>query len=77
MTEAPKQPKIAVAELHKSFGAKKVLRGVDLSVGTGESVVVIGGSGSGKSVLIKCILGLLRPDPQTCELTLTAVHPGV
>ena len=62
MTEAPKQPKIAVAGLHKSFGAKKVLRGVDLSVGTGESVVVIGGSGSGKSVLIKCILGLLRPE---------------
>lgn len=55
-------PKIAVSGLHKSFGAKKVLRGVDLSVGVGESLVVIGGSGSGKSVLIKCILGLLRPD---------------
>jgi len=55
-------PKIAVTGLHKSFGAKKVLRGVDLSVGIGESLVVIGGSGSGKSVLIKCILGLLRPD---------------
>ena len=55
-------PKIAVSGLHKSFGAKKVLRGVELSVGVGESLVVIGGSGSGKSVLIKCILGLLRPD---------------
>ena len=55
-------PKIVVSGLHKSFGAKKVLRGVDLSVGIGESLVVIGGSGSGKSVLIKCILGLLRPD---------------
>ena len=55
-------PKIAVSSLHKSFGAKKVLRGVELSVGVGESLVVIGGSGSGKSVLIKCILGLLRPD---------------
>jgi phospholipid/cholesterol/gamma-HCH transport system ATP-binding protein len=55
-------PKIAVSRLHKSFGAKKVLRGVDISVGVGESLVVIGGSGSGKSVLIKCILGLLRPD---------------
>jgi phospholipid/cholesterol/gamma-HCH transport system ATP-binding protein len=54
--------KIAVSGLHKSFGAKKVLRGVDLSIGIGESVVVIGGSGFGKSVLIKCILGLLRPD---------------
>ena len=55
-------PKIAVTGLHKSFGAKKVLRGVDLSVGLGESLVVIGGSGSGKSVLLKCILGLQRPD---------------
>jgi phospholipid/cholesterol/gamma-HCH transport system ATP-binding protein len=55
-------PKIAIAGLNKSFGAKRVLRGVDLAVGVGESVVVIGGSGSGKSVLIKCILGLLRPD---------------
>ena len=55
-------PKIAVTGLHKSFGVKKVLRGVELSVGVGESLVVIGGSGSGKSVLIKCILGLLRPD---------------
>ncbi len=55
-------PKIEVAGLLKSFGPKHVLRGVDLKVGTGESVVVIGGSGSGKSVLLKCILGLLRPD---------------
>ena len=54
-------PKIAVAGLYKSFGAKKVLRGVDLEVGTGESVVVIGGSGSGKSVLLRTILGLQRP----------------
>ncbi len=56
------EPKIAVAGLHKSFGPKKVLRGVDLRVGRGESLVVIGGSGSGKSVLLKCILGLLRPE---------------
>ncbi len=55
-------PKIEIAGLYKSFGPKKVLRGVDLTVGTGESVVVIGGSGSGKSVLLKCILGLMRPD---------------
>ena len=56
------EPKIAVAGLHKSFGPKKVLRGVDLRVGRGESLVVTGGSGSGKSVLLKCILGLLRPE---------------
>ena len=52
-------PKIAVRDLHKSFGEKPVLRGIDLDVGVGESVVVIGGSGNGKSVTLKCILGLL------------------
>ena len=53
---------IEVRELHKSFGELDVLRGTNLSVRTGESMVVIGGSGSGKSVLIKHIMGLLRPD---------------
>ena len=55
-------PKITIRDLHKSFGPKKVLQGIDLEIGQGESLVVIGGSGTGKSVLIKCILGLLRPD---------------
>lgn len=55
-------PKIAVRGLKKSFGPKIVLDGIDLDVAVGESVVVIGGSGSGKSVLVKCILGLLEPD---------------
>jgi phospholipid/cholesterol/gamma-HCH transport system ATP-binding protein len=55
-------PKIAVRGLEKSFGRKRVLAGVDIDVASGESVVIIGGSGTGKSVLIKCILGLLRPD---------------
>jgi len=57
-----KQNMIEVRGLHKAFGHKKVLTGVDLNVGIGESLVVIGGSGTGKSVLIKSILGLLRPD---------------
>ncbi len=48
--------------MHKSFGSHQVLRGVDLQVGDGQSMVVIGGSGSGKSVLIKHIIGLLKPD---------------
>ena len=60
MSEAP--AKIAVRGLEKSFGTNHVLRGVDLDCGAGESLVVIGGSGTGKSVLIKCIIGLLRPD---------------
>jgi phospholipid/cholesterol/gamma-HCH transport system ATP-binding protein len=56
------QPKISLRGVHKSFGPKHVLSGVDLDVGRGESVVIIGGSGTGKSVTLKCILGLLTPD---------------
>jgi phospholipid/cholesterol/gamma-HCH transport system ATP-binding protein len=55
-------PKIAVSGLQKSFGPKRVLDGVDIACGAGESLVIIGGSGTGKSVLIKCILGILHPD---------------
>ena len=55
-------PKISLRDVTKSFGPKKVLQGIDLDVAKGESAVVIGGSGSGKSVLLKCILGLMRPD---------------
>ena len=55
-------PKLSLRDVHKSFGPKKVLQGIDLDVAPRESVVVIGGSGSGKSVLLKCILGLMRPD---------------
>ncbi|MBR1648012.1 MAG: ATP-binding cassette domain-containing protein [Alphaproteobacteria bacterium] len=57
-----KFPKIAVKNLHKAFGNKVVLDGVDLEINQGESLVVIGGSGTGKSVLIKCIQGLIVPD---------------
>jgi phospholipid/cholesterol/gamma-HCH transport system ATP-binding protein len=53
---------IEITNLHKSFGAFQVLRGVNLTVEKGESMTVIGGSGSGKSVLIKHIIGLLFPD---------------
>jgi phospholipid/cholesterol/gamma-HCH transport system ATP-binding protein len=55
-------PKIAVSGVEKSFGEKRVLDGIDIDCGTGESLVVIGGSGTGKSVLVKCILGLMRPE---------------
>ncbi|MBI5137431.1 MAG: ABC transporter ATP-binding protein [Nitrospirae bacterium] len=53
---------IAIEGLHKGFGAKQVLRGVDLNIERGETMVIIGGSGSGKSVLIKHIIGLLFPE---------------
>ena len=61
MTDRP-EPKISVRGLRKSFGRKSVLTGVDIDCTAGESLVIIGGSGTGKSVLIKCVLGLLRPD---------------
>ncbi len=54
--------KIRVRGLEKSFGPKHVLRDLDLDVPRGQSLVVIGGSGTGKSVLIKCILGIVRAD---------------
>lgn len=55
-------PKIEMKGVTKAFGRKQVLRGVDLSVAKGESLVVIGGSGTGKSVTIKTIIGLIEPD---------------
>src|SRR5215468_579848 len=55
-------PKISVRGLQKSFGRNRVLDGLEISCATGESLVVIGGSGTGKSVLVKCILGLLHPE---------------
>lgn len=53
---------IALKNVHKSFGTKQVLRGLNLDAKRGKSLVVIGGSGTGKSVMLKCILGLLKPD---------------
>jgi phospholipid/cholesterol/gamma-HCH transport system ATP-binding protein len=55
-------PKIELIDVHKAFGPKKVLNGVNLRVMPGESVVVIGGSGTGKSVMLKCVIGLMAPD---------------
>ncbi len=61
-------PKIEIAGLYKAFGHKKVLDGIDLNIAQGESLVVIGGSGTGKSVLIKCILGILHPDKGSIKI---------
>ena len=63
-----KTPKIRMSGVHKAFGDKQVLRGVDLEVAPGESLVIIGGSGTGKSVTLKCILGLLTPDSGAIEI---------
>lgn len=61
-------PKLSIRGLEKSFGAKRVLRGVDLDLAAGRSLVVIGGSGTGKSVLLKCVLGLIQPDRGVIEI---------
>ncbi|MEC7154990.1 MAG: ATP-binding cassette domain-containing protein, partial [Pseudomonadota bacterium] len=59
---------ITLAGVTKAFGAKQVLQGVDLNIEKGQSVVVIGGSGSGKSVMLKSVLGLLTPDSGTIHV---------
>lgn len=63
-----KEIKISIRNLSKAFGKKQVLNGVDLDLYKGESLVVIGGSGTGKSVLIKCIQGLLTPDSGSIKI---------
>jgi phospholipid/cholesterol/gamma-HCH transport system ATP-binding protein len=60
--------KLCLRGLCKAFGPKKVLQGIDLDVKAGESLVIIGGSGSGKSVMLKCILGLLPPDSGSVQI---------
>jgi phospholipid/cholesterol/gamma-HCH transport system ATP-binding protein len=61
-------PKFSLKNLHKSFGHKHVLQGIDLEVRPGESLVIIGGSGTGKSVLLKCLLGLIKADSGSIEM---------
>jgi phospholipid/cholesterol/gamma-HCH transport system ATP-binding protein len=61
-------PKIRLRGLRKQFGDKVVLDGIDLEVMPHTSLVIVGGSGSGKSVLLKCILGIIEPDAGTIEI---------
>ena len=68
MIAAEPMPKIRLRNLHKAFGPKVVLDGVDLDIATGDSVVVVGGSGVGKRVLLKHIIGLLPPDQGSVEI---------
>jgi len=56
------QPMIEFRDVHKSFGSNHVLQGINLTVNKGESMVIIGGSGTGKSVMLKSVLGLVTPD---------------
>ena len=61
-------PKIRLRGLKKAFGDKQILDGIDLDIAPRTSMVVIGGSGTGKSVLLKCILGLIEPDAGSIEI---------
>ncbi|MEA2601620.1 MAG: phospholipid/cholesterol/gamma-HCH transport system ATP-binding protein [Acidobacteriota bacterium] len=73
MTDS-KPVKIRIRDLHKAFGSKVVLDGVDVDIAPAESLVIIGGSGTGKSVLLKHIIGLLKPDSGTVEVDGQAVE---
>lgn len=74
VAEPPPGPAISIRGLHKAFGDLVVLRGVDLDVNPAENVVVLGRSGSGKSVLIKIVVGLLKPDAGEVLLLGQDVH---
>lgn len=63
-----KQPIITIKNLHKTFGKNKILKGINLVVNKGEDVVVLGRSGSGKSVTIKCLVGLVKADEGNIEI---------
>ncbi len=62
------QPIIAIKNLHKTFGENKILKGINLTVNKGEDLVVLGRSGSGKSVTIKCLVGLVKADKGNIEI---------
>jgi phospholipid/cholesterol/gamma-HCH transport system ATP-binding protein len=62
MTRAASTAKVELRGVKKRFGPKVVLDGLDINIPAGQSLVVIGGSGTGKSVMIKCVLGILRPE---------------
>lgn len=62
------QPIIAIKNLHKTFGKNEILKGINLTVNKGEDVVVLGRSGSGKSVTIKCLVGLVQADQGEIEI---------
>lgn len=63
------QPIIAIKDLQKSFGKNNILKGINLNLNSGENLVILGRSGSGKSVTIKCIVGLIEPDKGSIKIS--------
>ncbi|NWD67295.1 amino acid ABC transporter ATP-binding protein [Pseudomonas gingeri] len=68
------EPLVSLRDLHLSFGANAVLKGIDLEVQRGQAVSIIGPSGSGKSTILRCITGLLKPQRGTIRVGVTEVH---
>ena len=62
VTQPTNEPVIAIRDLAVSFNSQHVLRGIDLDIPAGQTLTIIGGSGCGKTVLLKCMIGLLKPD---------------
>ncbi|WP_298223799.1 ATP-binding cassette domain-containing protein [Flavobacterium sp.] len=62
------QPSIKIENLHKTFGTKEILKGISVSVNPGEDLVILGRSGTGKSVTIKCMVGLIKADKGSIEI---------
>ena len=68
---------IEISNLYKSFGTNKVLNGINLKVNKGDALVILGRSGSGKSVAIKCIVGLIKPEKGSIKVfdtDITTLH---
>src|SRR5450830_2140846 len=72
--ETVAEPLVSLRDLHLSFGANPVLKGIDLDVHRGQAVSIIGPSGSGKSTILRCITGLLQPQRGTIRVGTTEVH---
>ena len=68
------QPIVRIQDVHKAFGSVKVLRGMSMSIASGQAVCVIGPSGSGKSTLLRCINGLIPVDQGEVFVRQHAVH---
>jgi phospholipid/cholesterol/gamma-HCH transport system ATP-binding protein len=73
---AGKEALIAIRQLHKSFGPRRILRGIDLDICRGETLCILGGSGSGKTTLIRHLMGMLRPDAGTITVLPPRDAPG-